>query len=303
MVSVVVPVYNRAATVGPCLDSVRRQTFTDWECLVVDDGSEDGADLEAVVAGLQDERFRYLRRPNGGGGAARNTGIDAATGTFVAFLDSDDAFLPQKLATFLARARPDERRAWYSPVVIDRGAGVRWVRRNRAIRRDEPPAEYLFVANQLIQTSTLLLPAWLAKEVRFDPDLRKGQDLDFVVRLAAAGVAFEMIDPPLTVWTDVTDANRVSRHAGYTAPLAWLEGSRHLMSPRAFHGYRATVLTYYAAQERPGLALRFLIDGGIRGRVPVAILARQFARCFLPRRSYRRFVNAVMRTSSARNAG
>lgn len=296
----VVPVFNRAATVGRCLESVQRQTFVDWECIVVDDGSEDGADLVAAVAALDDRRFRYLRRPNGGGGAARNTGIEAATGTYVAFLDSDDEFLPEKLATFLQQARPDARAAWYSPVEVDRGAGVRWVRPDRAIRSDEPAAEYLFVANQLIQTSTLLLPAPLAKEIRFDPALRKGQDLDFVVRLAAGGVTFEMIGEPLSIWTDVTEANRVSRDAGYAAPSAWLEASRGLMSSRAFHGYRATVLAYYAAKERPALALRHLVAGGLRGRVPLPILARQFARCFLPRRTYRRFVDAVLRAIGGR---
>jgi glycosyltransferase involved in cell wall biosynthesis len=300
VVSVVVPVYNRAASIGPCLTSVQRQTFTDWECLVVDDGSDDGAELAAAVAALGDRRFRTLRRPNGGGGAARNTGIDAAAGTFVAFLDSDDAFLPEKLAVFLQHARADERVAWYSPVEVDRGAGVRWVRPDRAIRSDEPPAEYLFVANQLIQTSTLLLPTELAREVRFDPELRKGQDLDLVVRLAAAGVRFAMVDRPLTVWTDVTEANRVSRHSGSAAPAAWLEASRDRMSARAYHGYRATVLAYYASQERKGAALRHLVAGGLRGRVPAPILARQFARCFLPRRTYRRFVDTVLRRLSAR---
>jgi len=112
---VVVPVHNRAAIVGPCLDSVLHQTFADWECVVVDDGSEDGVDLEAVVAAFEDRRFRYLWRPNGGGGAARNTGIDAARGIFVAFLDSDDAFLPEKLAAFLRHARPDDRGARGTP--------------------------------------------------------------------------------------------------------------------------------------------------------------------------------------------
>jgi hypothetical protein len=186
-------------------------------------------------------------------------------------------------------------------VEVDRGAGVRWVRPDRPIRPGEPPAEYLFVSNQLIQTSTILMPSRVAKQVRFDPDLRKGQDLDFVVRLAAAGVGFEMIDRPLTVWTDVTEANRVSRHAGYAAPAAWLEATRGLMSPRAYHGYRATVLAYFAAQERPLSALRHLVMGGLRGRVPFTILARQFARCFLPRRTYRRFVDAVLRVLSKKD--
>jgi glycosyltransferase involved in cell wall biosynthesis len=294
VVSVVIPVHDRSQTVMPTLRSVQQQTFVDWECIVVDDGSDDGDALAAVVSSLGDDRFRYLRRPNGGGGAARNTGIEAARGVFTAFLDSDDLFLPLKLATFMERARPEDRVAWYSPVEVDRGSGLRWVRPDRPIRSDEPPAEYLFVANQLIQTSTIVLPTSVAKEVRFDPHLRKGQDLDFVVRLAAAGVQFEMIDEPLTVWTDVTEANRVSRQTGYEAPAAWLEAARTSMSPRAYHGYRATVLAYYAAERHPLLGLRHLATGSLRGRVPPIIVARQFARSFLPRHTYRRVVDGVL---------
>jgi len=82
--TVVVPVCNRAWSVLPTLESVRDQTFTDFECIVVDDGSADGEELRRVVEGLADPRFGYVRRENGGESAARNTGIDSTRGEFVA---------------------------------------------------------------------------------------------------------------------------------------------------------------------------------------------------------------------------
>ena len=295
-VSVVIPVYERAHSVLPTLESVRRQTFTDWECVVVDDGSSDGDALRAVVDGLQDGRFRYVRRPNGGGGAARNTGVEAARGEFVAFLDSDDAFVPTKLERVLDVADASSRTAYASFVLVDRGDGAGWVRPDRAPRRDEPIAEFLFVANQVVQTSSLVLPTWLAREIPFDPSLRKGQDLDLVVRLAAANVRVHMIEAPLAIWKDVTEENRTSRHAGADAPSRWLERARPLMSERAAQGYRATVLAYYVAPERPLVALGHLVVGGARGRVGLKVLARQFLRCFLPRATYRAIVNAFVRS-------
>ncbi len=68
--SIVIPAYNRADSITATLNSVRDQTYSDWECIVVDDGSTDGPDLEAAVAAMADARFRYVHRENGGGGAA-----------------------------------------------------------------------------------------------------------------------------------------------------------------------------------------------------------------------------------------
>ena len=98
-VSIVLPTYNRAHLLPRALDSIVAQTFGDWEILVVDDGSTDSTD-EVVHAYSRDlgERLRYIRQSHTGCCAARNRGIDAARGEFVAFLDSDDEFLPTKLA-------------------------------------------------------------------------------------------------------------------------------------------------------------------------------------------------------------
>lgn len=98
-VSIVIPTYNRADLLRRALDSVITQTFTDWEIVLVDDGSTDGTEgLAAEYRRRLGDRLRYVQRENGGCGRARNTGIDRARGRFVAFLDSDDEFLPHKLA-------------------------------------------------------------------------------------------------------------------------------------------------------------------------------------------------------------
>jgi glycosyltransferase involved in cell wall biosynthesis len=97
-VSVIVPVYNGSRFISDTLESVRRQTVADWECIVIDDGSTD--DTAAVVKGqiAGDDRFRYVHQPNGGLSAARNAGLDRARGEYLQFLDADDVLLPGKLA-------------------------------------------------------------------------------------------------------------------------------------------------------------------------------------------------------------
>ncbi|HYG55797.1 MAG TPA: glycosyltransferase family 2 protein [Burkholderiales bacterium] len=97
-VSVILPAYNAAATLGFAVQSVRRQTWRDWELIVVDDGSRDGtAELAQELARLEG-RLRLIRQPNRGVSAARNAGIEAARGRYLAFLDADDLWLPRKLA-------------------------------------------------------------------------------------------------------------------------------------------------------------------------------------------------------------
>lgn len=100
-VSVILPVFNRAAIVRRCLDSVRAQTFSDWELLAVDDASSDHS--VDVIAALGDPRIRILRHEtNRGAAAARNTAMREARGEFVAWIDSDDEWLPEKLARQVA---------------------------------------------------------------------------------------------------------------------------------------------------------------------------------------------------------
>ncbi|TLN28536.1 glycosyltransferase family 2 protein, partial [bacterium] len=106
-VSVIIPSYNRADMVMDAVNSVLRQTFADWELIVVDDGSQDNT--REVIAAVRDERVRYIYQDNQGLPGARNSGIRAARGEYVAFLDSDDVFLPHKLAVQVTAmdARPE----------------------------------------------------------------------------------------------------------------------------------------------------------------------------------------------------
>lgn len=93
--SVIMPTYNRAAFIETAIRSVLAQTFQDFEIVIVDDGSTD--DTEARVTAINDPRVRYKRQANAGPGPARNHAIELATGTYCAFLDSDDVYLPWSL--------------------------------------------------------------------------------------------------------------------------------------------------------------------------------------------------------------
>lgn len=298
MFSVVIPLYNRAASICDTIGSVTAQTLCDFEIVIVDDGSTDNP--QPVIAALNDPRIRYCRQENAGGGSARNRGIAEARGKYIAFLDSDDFFLPHKLATVAGFLDDDPLCVWYSYVNVDRGVGRYWARPNRAIGKTEDVGEYLFVDNQLIQTSAIVMPRALAARVRFDPQLRKGQDLDFCLRLQRAGAHFRMIEEPLVIWVDISEAGRTSRVPGYAPVLFWLDRCGHLLSPKAAQGYRATVLAYYMASAKPFTVARDLAIGLLQAGVPPRVIARQALRSYLPRGLYRNMVNLLVRLGGSK---
>lgn len=104
-ISMIVPVYNVEQYLPAALDSLRAQTCPDWEAILVDDGSPDGCGALCDAAARQDARFRVIHQKNAGVGAARNAGLAAARGTYVQFLDSDDALEPQMVEVLCRTAR------------------------------------------------------------------------------------------------------------------------------------------------------------------------------------------------------
>ncbi|GAC1449293.1 MAG: glycosyltransferase [Isosphaeraceae bacterium] len=128
LVSVVIPAYNCARTLPGTVASVLAQTFHDFEVMIVDDGSLD--DTLVVARGIKDSRVQVFTQPNGGASAARNTGIRAARGKYVALLDGDDLWLPHKLARQLE--------------VLERTSGVFAVQSGAVFVNDALEVSYAF---------------------------------------------------------------------------------------------------------------------------------------------------------------
>lgn len=231
--SVVIPVFNRSRTITPVLRSVQDQTLSDFECIVIDDGSDDGEQLEAAVGSLNDARFHYARQNNAGANAARNRGIDLARGRYVAMLDSDDLMLPYHLADHHSVLAQDEHAAVFSQVIVDRGNGRRFTKPPRAMRPGELMGDYLLRDRGFIQTSTLAMPALIARQVRYSEGLPFGQDTDFAIRAAHAGIRFRMLERPTAIWSDHFDPKRVSSGRSAAAREAWLQSVSSIISEKA----------------------------------------------------------------------
>lgn len=211
-ISVVIPAYNREATVETAIRSVLWQTVPPHELIVVDDGSTDAT--AARVGAVADPRVRLVRQPNGGISAARNRGIAEASGDWVAFQDSDDEWLPRKLELQLAAlaAAPEPAEAVYCGLLITgtpeeggtagSGAGTR---RRIAYHPDAAVTPVsgrilpTLMATNPISTQTLMARRELLLAIgAFDTGLKSLVDWDIAIRLAANGpIAF--VDEPLVV--------------------------------------------------------------------------------------------------------
>ena len=114
MVSIIVPAYNCIKSLEYCVRSIQQQTYTGFELILVDDGSIDGSGELCDKFAAADSRIKVIHKPNGGVSAARNAGIDAATGKYITFCDSDDYLEPDYLETLVqtAKSNPDCGHIW-----------------------------------------------------------------------------------------------------------------------------------------------------------------------------------------------
>ncbi|RPI41064.1 MAG: glycosyltransferase family 2 protein, partial [Betaproteobacteria bacterium] len=186
LVTTILPVYNRAAMLRESAATVLAQTYRNIELIIVDDGSSD--DTAALVEGLADPRIRYLKHsPNRGGNYARNRGIEAAQAPIVSFLDSDDAFLPEKAAFVLDFFARDSRidALLDSHVLVYANGRPPRERRNPA---DLDPARFrLGIFNGTLTKPTPAVSARRAALIKiggFDEGLRRRQDMDLLLRLS-----------------------------------------------------------------------------------------------------------------------
>ncbi len=199
-VSVIVPAYNVEKTLAETLDSLLGQTMADWEAIVVDDESDDGTAQIAARYAERDDRFRYIRRENGGASAARNTGIAAARGRWLAFLDGDDWWAPDLLShlTALVRDEPDDHLAYCAYIrVTPEGDHTPpdW-----CPELAESPFEVLAERCEPAIHCVVVSRALVQEVGAFDTSLRTCEDWDLWQKIARTGAVFVGSPKPLAFY-------------------------------------------------------------------------------------------------------
>lgn len=204
-VSVILPTFNRTRSLTAAIMSVLTQSYRNLELIVVDDGSTE--DVEGLLRKIEDKRLRYIRRPqNGGAAAARNTGLAAAKGHFIAFQDSDDIWLPDKLMrqVVLFSQLPDHVRVVTgAKIVYGRDPSFNYGPARIAyapppqgrLTLEEDQVAHLLSENRISVQNTLFRRDCFPEAVWFDTCARANEDWDFAVRLARYTTIYEDIEP------------------------------------------------------------------------------------------------------------
>jgi glycosyltransferase involved in cell wall biosynthesis len=200
VVSVIIPTFNRAGYIAQAISSVLTQKFHDVEILVIDDGSED--ETEAVVGGIADDRVHYVKILHSGHPSVpRNVGIEASTGKYIAFLDSDDYWLPEKLSLQvpLMEKHSEINISFANVITFDEFSEREIELRYRFSRNGNPRFRLLF-RNFIPVITVIIQKAFLDNHnLRFNeqPYARALEDYDLWLRCAFEGGIFRFINRAL----------------------------------------------------------------------------------------------------------
>lgn len=270
LVSVIMPVRTRAGVIGRAIDSVAAQTYGRWQLVVVDDGSEDDTVAVVQARSAEDERIVLVHNPGEGVSAARNAGLAAAEGEYVAFLDSDNEWFPTFLDTMVRAMRRDGLRAAYAGSELSRGGSKETYRAFRG------GLDHLLVLNH-IDLNIMVVETAVATEVGgFDVTMRRWVDHDFAIRVAR--VAEPVLLPFLGCRYDHSDTSTDRITVRESEHWQWVALGRNLVSWEAAEqtervaGRVSVVIPTYGDSSMTIAACRSVLADGSHTDVEVLVV-------------------------------
>ncbi|EUJ18735.1 glycosyltransferase [Listeria grandensis FSL F6-0971] len=233
LVSVIIPTRNRVRALEQAIKSVFKQTYTSIEICVVIDGEDDETKqmLEKYSGGEIDVRIYQTKGV--GGATARNIGVQMARGKWIALLDDDDEFLPDKIEQQLALLddNPNVRHLSFTSVLTYPAENKKktFILPATSWNDKYTVGEYLFCRHRrktlgFIQTSTLLIPRKLLLEVRFTDGLKKHQDWDLILRMEQAGIKIKHLNSAKTIYhKQISNEKRTGQQNIWRFSEEWID--------------------------------------------------------------------------------
>ena len=253
-ITIIIPVYNKIRYLSTMLEQVRGQTFPDYECLLIDDGSTDGSGAICDEFAALDARFRVFHIPNGGVSHARNVGLDAAKGEYITFLDGDDEITPDYLSDLHRWAEESG-----APIVIGNLQKV-WEDREDVVPLQIPYQGRYLISDLLpefarVQRETGIYGFCVAKlirrdliaDTRFDPGIRLAEDLNFYLDLYPKISAICFDQKPNYSYLQAAENSSMldadDRIDYFTQLIIQLKIARFLTEKGAFSGENRRIMT------------------------------------------------------------
>ncbi|HSA05956.1 MAG TPA: glycosyltransferase [Candidatus Gastranaerophilales bacterium] len=200
MISIIIPAYNAENYIKNAINSVLNQTYQNFEIIIINDGSTDNT--ENVIKQFDDTRIKYFYQENQGVSSARNKGIELSQGEYIAFLDADDLWLPEKLQLQLdfLKKNPEISLVYSNLELIEESTGIKFIKTYDNFKNQKTLIKTLVLTpfNSPIPCSILLKKDVLLKAGLFDSNLSFGEDLELCIRIALISNLY-CIQKPLAI--------------------------------------------------------------------------------------------------------
>ena len=255
LISIIIPVYNVEKYLKETLDSVKAQTYTYWECIIVDDGSKDYSKKIALEYCKKDKRFRYYFQSNAGPSAARNFGLAQSKGEYIQFLDADDVILSERLELLLRKYISTkgnvilysnmllgDSKNIYKTSLPNRPANIgKDISFNDMYRR--------FALDFLFIPSCLLLSKRVTSNVKWNEKLNYSEDWDYYLSILKNNYVFRCLPEPLAIYRNRQNSlskNKLKEfEAKYKILRQWVNKSNLLFfSRRCALLYKNSIILY-----------------------------------------------------------
>jgi glycosyltransferase involved in cell wall biosynthesis len=267
LVSIIIPTYNRAALISKTLESIQNQSYKDFECLIVDDGSEDDSEEIIQLFIDSDNRFQFHKRPLNrikGPNACRNFGFENAKGEFVYFFDSDDFLKPDALETYINAFKSDTDGVLAQVERVDRNTGV--LQDVNRIDSENLIEDYFLNKVCYFVCGVLWKKSYLNQQTElFDETLGHHDEWDFNLRMIYAKARLVKIHKPLVIYyqhqnsfkKEIQKANDVQIESAIKARLKHLKlltdqnpSNNKIYSKHIAHFYKKTVRNKLIAHQK-----------------------------------------------------
>ena len=209
LVSITMPVYNGLPLLRASIESIMNQTYTNWECIIVDDGSTDGT--SDFLDSIRDDRFVIFHQPNGGRPVARQKALDLAKGKYVAMLDAEDVYHPEKIEK---QVQLMENRSDIT-IVTTAMCSFGTKTDNLYVRGSSKTEEVIFDGKNHPTHAPSMMRAERAKQCRYNPLLKLGEDQDFLEKYLSKGDKYIRLSDVLYYYSELDSVSKYKIRRNY----------------------------------------------------------------------------------------
>lgn len=288
LISVIIPTYNREYIIKNAIKSVLEQTYTNIELLIIDDASTDNT--ETIVKSFKDNRIKYIKLiDNTKGKKTRNVGIKMSKGDYIAFLDSDDEWIPNKIEKQLKaitheKLKNKEIMCFTGLLINNKGKYKKQI--NKYYQNEMNIIDYILVERNEVQTSSYMVSSSIAKKTLFNESLKKHQDWDFCIRLRKNNVTFVNIPECLTIWNVDKRADRISEsYKNEEISLDWLNKNSDYFSKKAQYAFKVIMLSdNLIYKKRYFEVVKIIITAFVIKAIDIKLLIKTMIKMLIPKK-------------------